>query len=498
MNLFLSRLLIAVMLFTGVSQLNAQKVTFDDVIKAKLKSSGPITESGQVKGYYFFYEIDKVDRKNRAYMLQILDENMVKVGKKKLIKPKTTFLTEATYNGEVFLFSFLNPKKKTLSLVSYDKTLAKQGSRTYELDKWGLTQLYSGSAVNSDPSFNKIIYPVGNRGFMRYTMKKNKKLGYELEYLANNLKKSESWNQSSDPSSKMIQAASFGDISEKYLVSSIMKKPKLLANKNISFDLSVIDLTTKELLFKKTLKNSKYIFSYMNSFINEDKGTFLVFGEYFQKGANIIKDKSTGLVIMEYDVAGNVTKEVYYDWKKDIGKMIKVDKKGKIGEGGHVAFHRIVKTSDGHYYAIGEMYRKAASALGITSQLLGGGGTAMAKIVVMDMVAFDFDEDLLLKDVSVIEKRHSDVELPQGMGMYPPSMLAMFIRAYGMFDYQYTQTTVDESSFFATYIAISDEKKRKDREVYFGIIAIVRHYPITVKPSPNHHLHASLFLALPE
>ncbi len=474
MNVFLTRLVIVFMLLTSLVQLDAQKVTFDNVVKAKLTSSGPITESGQVKGYFFFYEIDKVDRKNRAYMLEILDENMVKVGKKKLIKPKTTLLTEAAYNGEVFLFSFVDPKKKTLNLVTYDKTMARKGSRKYELDKWGMSQLYTGSAVSSDPSFNKIIYPVGNRGFMRYTAKKNKKLGYDLEYLSNDLKKANSWNHSSDPTSKELQFASFGDISEKYLVSSIMKKPKLLGAKNLSFHLSVVDLTTEKELFNKPMENSKYLFSYMNSFINEDKGTFLVFGEYFQQGDNIMKDKSTGLFSMEYDIAGNVTQEVYYDWKKDISKMIKVDKKGKIGDGGHVAFHRIVQTSDGHFYAIGEMYRKAVSGFGIASQVLGGGGrgaAAAAKMVVMDMVAFEFDADLALKDVSVIEKRESDVLLPAGMGFYPPSMLAMYIRTLGLFDYNYTQTTLDKSSFFATYTAITDAKKRKDREVYFGIIS---------------------------
>ena len=475
MNLLKSQFLLVAFLLVTSFALNAQKVTFDNVVKVRLQNSGPILDNEQVKGYYFFYEVDKVDRKSRAYMLQILDENMKEVSKRKFIKSKHTSLTEAAYNGNAFLFSFIDFKKKILDLVSYDKEMKRLGSRAYKLDKWGMSQFYSAArGAEPEPSINKIIYPVGNHGFMRYTMKKNKKIGYDLEYLPNNLKKAGSWNKSSPEASKTIAMAAFGDVNDKYLVSAITRKPKLLSNKNVTFSISVLDLETHKIAFEKELKTSKYIYSFMNAIMNDEKQSIMVFGEYFNPNDNLLKDKSQGLCALEYDMKGKIINKAHYSWKGKIKKHIGVDKKGRIEDGGHVAFHKIVKSDDGHFYAIGEMYKKAVSGLGIASQLLnrGGSNASMAKMVILDMILFDLNPDLTLNDVKVIEKRNSDFFLQAGMGHYPPSMLAYIIRAYGGFDYSYTQMSKDKTSFFSTFTAWEDEKKKgKKRGAYFGIIA---------------------------
>ena len=469
MKSFMTRSLIVLSLLLCNVHSNAQKVSFDDVMSVRLQNMGPILENNQVKGYYSFYKVDKVDRKTNAYLLQIVDENLRPVAKKRMTHPKTTSLTEAVYNGKAFLFSFVDTKSKELKLVTYDKEMKRLGSRTYELDKWGMSQYYSGQ---SEVSNNKLIFAFGDKGFARYNLVKNKKVGYEIEYLSNDLKKANSWNHKSPKASKVMHMAGYGDAKGKYLVSAVTTKPKLLSNKDVTFGIQLLDLENKSLVFEKPLSSGKHLYSFMNAFINDDLQGITVFGEYFNADDNIIKDKSKGLCALQFDMDGKIIKKEHHSWNGVIKKKIGVDKKGRIEDGGYVALHRIAQSSDGHFYAIGEMYKKAASGLGIASQVLAGNNSeaSMAKMVILDLILFDFNPDLTLNDVDVFEKKKTDFGLPRGMGHYPPSMLAHVIRAYGGFDYAFTQLNEDKSSFFSTYTSTEKEKKKK-RKAYFGIIS---------------------------
>lgn len=491
MNVTMNRLLLLVVILISSIGLNAQTSSFDDVLSVQLRNMGPILENNQVKGYFMFYKVDKVDRKTNAYMLRILDENLREISKKKIIKPKNTSLSEAVYNGNAFLFSFIDLKKKKLQLVTYDKEMKKLGSRNYELDKTGMSQYKGSAALNAqgkgdEASSNNLIFSIGDQGFVRYNLVKNKKMGFETEFLPNDLKRAGSWVNASPKDSKMIKASSFGDASNKYLATVITTKPRKLSNKDLVFSLQLLDMETRKVVFEKPLKSKRYAYTFMNAIINEDEKSIMVFGEYFDQGENIFKSKSSGLYALELDMTGEVIKETLHSWKGQIDKMVGVDKKGRIEDGGYVAFHKIVQSSDGHFYAIGEMYKKSASAVGIASQLLSrGGGASVMKLVLLDLVIFDFNPDLSLNDVIIFDKKKVDVHLPSGYGHLPPTLLANYLRAFSNFDYAYTQVKPDKSSFFTTYVSVEEEagevkdnerskkkKKKKKRKPYFGIIAL--------------------------
>jgi hypothetical protein len=71
----------ACLLLVGISfsALAQQKLEIDNVRSAYLRNSGTILENNEIKGYYSFYQSDKVDRKTNEYTLQIIDENLNKV-----------------------------------------------------------------------------------------------------------------------------------------------------------------------------------------------------------------------------------------------------------------------------------------------------------------------------------------------------------------------------------------------------------------------------------
>ena len=67
-------LLIIVMLLSIVT-IQSQTLSIDNVRKAALRTSDAIKEGSDVKGYYFFYVSDKIDKNTNEYTLRILDNN---------------------------------------------------------------------------------------------------------------------------------------------------------------------------------------------------------------------------------------------------------------------------------------------------------------------------------------------------------------------------------------------------------------------------------------
>src|SRR5260221_6916734 len=75
------------------------KLSIEKVYSAYLRNSGAIIAKNQIKGYFFLYQSDKIDRHTNQYTLQILDENLNKVKDIKFEDSKKLSLLESSYNG---------------------------------------------------------------------------------------------------------------------------------------------------------------------------------------------------------------------------------------------------------------------------------------------------------------------------------------------------------------------------------------------------------------
>src|SRR5258708_15551985 len=96
------------------------KLSIDKVYSAYLRTSGTISAHGQIKGYFFLYQSDKIDRHTNQYTLQILDENLNKVKDIKFEDSKKLSLLESSYNGGSISFFFQNEDNQTLDMKIYD------------------------------------------------------------------------------------------------------------------------------------------------------------------------------------------------------------------------------------------------------------------------------------------------------------------------------------------------------------------------------------------
>lgn len=446
----------------------AQSESFDDVTKIYTRNMGPIIKDKEVKGYYMFYEVDKVDRKTREYLLQIMDANLNLLGSKKIVDSKYVVLYEASYNGSVILMKFYNVRDKIVIYRAYDENAELVYRKTRELEKrW---ELAAYANVNTSTEItNKSIFPILNKGFVEYAVKKEKKPGYEIKFMPNT-KGERGWTKGSNPDSKEVETATFIGANEDIILSQVIKQRSVNATRDMSYFIQGRETSTGKKVFQKELADSRYELSILNAYLGENgSNEIAVLGQFYAKGANTVKDKSLGLFSFIYDKDGKLVNKNYAQWERDVGKFVDVSKKGKLKDLGYVYFHEIVQSADGKIFAIGETFRRTASALGIASAVLGGGGS-VTKITIEDMAIFEFSPSFELKNVHFFDKNKSNAELGDGGDLTRIYLLARMLDQFGWFDYAFTQRTPDNSEFLVGYVDYQRNQGARN-ELVFGALA---------------------------
>lgn len=445
-----------------VANLNAQKVSFDDVLTIELKNMGSIIKNNEVTGYFMFYKVDKVDRKNNAYLLRILDANLNEVSSDKITESKYFSLKEASYDGQSILLKFFDLKDKQVVFYQYDQNAKVKMKKTFPLSK---QEIQMASMQNSEEIKSFSLFDLENKGFLNYSVVKNKDLGYEIRFFPEAGEKG--WVYKSNPESKNYDVASYLAANDQVVFSAISSRPGVMSKK-ITYMLLGVDLNTGKKVFEKPLVDSKYKLQVMNGYTDETSGNIVLFGLYYDDDEKIGKDQSNGLFAVTLDNKGEYVGKKFISWEKDVSKVLPVNERGKIKDVGYLFFHNIFKTADGKVFAIGEQYRKAASGWGIAANVLGGGNSnvGMAKIVVEDLYVMQFSADFTLESVKVFDKTRNDIEMPGGSEYVSPQLLAYMVKAYDGFDYSFTQMNKDKSVYSVGYLDWS----RNAKSMIFGAV----------------------------
>ena len=222
-----------------------------------------------------------------------------------------------------------------------------------------------------------------------------------------------------------------------------------------------LNLETGKQVFEKTTDSKYRFYPASMSLLNDGKA--YLYGEYFDVNGNISKDKSLGFAFWGIDEKGKILSEKYCSWDLDLGKYLNVSSKGKIEDFGFMYLHNILQTSDGNIYAIGEGYKKVVSALGIAAKILSrNSNISTLKIKITDMMLIKFDKDFTVKEAKIYDKNSNSVELQSGYEFVSTPLIGKLVKwVYGEFDYAYTQTNKDVSSFtvcYADYVRDKDYK----------------------------------------
>ena len=435
----------------------AQNIALEGVVKASLRDADAIREGGEVKGYYFFYVSDKIDKRTNEYSLRITDQNLSVLKDIKFQDSRDVRVLESSFNGTDLIFLFYNSKERTFEYQTYGADGKKKFTYNRELSKKEVKYLAATYLTDDDEQVYKGLYPVEGEGFIsNMPSREDKDFTFQLDFFST-IKKRQ-WTYIPTDGGKRFVGDYLGTANGVVYV-EVLKYGGGMDQKPDSYLLGLSKETGK-VLFENPTDNAKYRF-YPGS-MNVVGGKSYIFGEYFEANANIIKDKSLGFAFLQIDEKGKMVSEKYNSWDLQLGKFLDVSSKGRIADFGYMYVHQIVQLADGDVYAIGEGYRKTASALGIASQMLGGAGVAAIKIKITDLIMIHFDKDFNVKGAKIYPKSDNPIELPQGAGFASGPLLAKYIKYnYGGFDYEYTQINKDHTAFSVCY---SDYIKDKEKD----------------------------------
>jgi hypothetical protein len=364
---------------------------------------------------------------------------------------------ESSFNGTDLIFLLYNDDDNTFEYqvygadgkqkFVYNRQLTKKEERYLE-------QTYL--AMDDEEETYKGLYPIDNLGFIsNMPSREDKDYTFQVDFFSSEKRKQ--WTYTPTIGGKKFIGDYLGTFNGVVYI-EVLKFTSMMDQKPES-SIVGLSLETGKQLFEKST-DSKYRF-YPASMSLMNGGRSYIYGEYFNSNGNISKDKSLGFAFWAVDDKGVILSEKYCSWDLELGKFLNVNSKGNIEDFGYMYVHNILQTADGNIFAIGEGYKKVASALGIASKLLTrNGGISAIKVKVTDMILIKFDKDFNVKEAKIYDKNSNNIELQSGMEFVSAPILGKLIKyTYGKFDYSYTQSNKDNTSFTICY---SDYVRGKD------------------------------------
>lgn len=441
---------------------HAQKLSLENVRTVSLRSTGAIKSNEEVKGYFTLYQGDKIDRNTNEYGLQIMDEHLNKVKEVKFADSKKVQLLESAFNGSDLIFKFYDEEQKLLDFRVFGFDGKQKYNYQREVDKKTKRYMEQLEIYHKEGAEDKTLFAVGERGYISVIpVREDGDFTYEVSYYGSGKKSSWTFNPNGEDS-KTAQAQYLGS-SDSVAIFSVMKKSSRMTNKSSAF-LMGLYLHNGKVAFDFETDKDKFNFMPMNVSTIYGTTNFLVMGSYCDKEDNISKGKSLGLGMWLVNSKGKIVNAKYNSWDSEIGKHLSVNAKGRVEDIGYIYFHKILQTEDGNFFAVGEGYKRQASAIGIAATVLSRGraGASTTKIKVTDMLMLSFDQQFNIKAATIYDKNPTNIQLLGGMDFANLPTVAMWIKyLFNGFDYAFTQTDKAHSTFTVGYIDYVKEEDYK-------------------------------------
>ena len=175
--------IVLLMLCACATSYSQDKLSIENVHAGHLRNSGTIMERNKIKGYFFLYQNDKINRQTNEYSLQVLDQNANKVIVIKFEDSKQISLLEAAYNNTSLAFLFMNNDNKTFDLKIYNTDGQLQHTYSREFGKRAGSLMNSNRAMQADDGANSKIFDLGEKGYaVLYPVCNGKNVSYSVDF----------------------------------------------------------------------------------------------------------------------------------------------------------------------------------------------------------------------------------------------------------------------------------------------------------------------------
>jgi len=448
MRKLITTVLALLILHLGFTQ---NKLTLDNVVKAYIKGSGAIYEGKLVKGYYIFYESDKIDRKTREYTIQILDENSNLVKKTTFQDNKDVILYDAEFNENSLCFFFIDSDKRKYKYKIFDTDckLKYEYEKEYDRGDFALFTAQLTAMGGNDESTSNVLIAVPKLGFVSIMpVRQGGANLFEIGYYSSVSNKEYVYRPEFEE--RQTGAICLGVV-DSTIYLEVSKKMRLLSGK-FSTGMYAYNVIKQKKEFEL---NEKFDAQYkaVPTFLTKDEatGNLLMAATYFNEEDNTIKDYGQGIAMYTISKEGKVITKEFNPWQGAFSKYLTVNEKGKIDDIGYLSIQDVKRTPDGKLYIAAEGYKRKFDAVGSAFALLGSRGGGFTKIVITDLVVLEFDKINKLTNATTYKKMQSTALAGAMSDQVSQHFLAMMLKYNGSFDYAFTTSNKDNSIFSFCY-----------------------------------------------
>ncbi len=440
-----------------VSTLPAQQITFEEVTDFELRNSGLILSGNQIEGYYFFYELAKVDRKTRSYLLKIYDANLKEVSSKVIEESKDFSLLEGSFNGVTLMLAFYDSKEEQLILRQYNRDTELINETTAKVNSSSSLMMFQSS---SDEVRAGALFPVPYQGFINIRPVTSQKsgassmgfddVGYEVQFVSMD-RTNKGWTYTSPIDSKLMVMARFQAANSEMVLIMVIKMPGLMDMEmgDIEVSLKALDIETGEELFSIPFGDEDHFLQPYKVDIDSETGNLIAMGQYTKAANTQSITQNEGLFAIKIDPKGELISKSFASWSKDLNHFSPKDGRDKMGEINPVQFQTMTRLSNGKIYGVGTQFKKSEKKGKKSNKLLKQITNLTEK---KGLVVFQFSPNFELEDIRLYGKTESDAEKRKS------------------FKYSFLQMAAENDGFVIGY-KDSEQSKSGDKQTMFrGII----------------------------
>ncbi|MFY8126854.1 MAG: DUF6770 family protein [Chitinophagaceae bacterium] len=443
--------LLFIAIFATTTIFAQQLLNIENVQKAYLKGAGSINENKAVKGYYVFYESDKIDRKTREYTIQILDENGNAVKKTTFQDSKDVILFDAEFNGKSICFFFANTDKKKYVFKIFDLNgkMTQEYEKEYDNGDYALFLAYANGFTNKDEdATTNTLISIPNLGFVSLLpVRQGGSNIFEIGYYSS--EKNNSYVYRPEFEERQTNATCMAVV-DSTIYLAVNKKKSLLGGKLMATCYAFNPVVQKKVfeLEQKFDGKTKSIPAFFTK--DEASGNLIMAATYYDEEDDIAKDYGLGIAVYTLQKNGSVINANYNSWQKDFAKYLPLNDKGKLESTGFLSIQDIQKTQDGKLIIAAEGYKRKFDGLGTFMKLAGGSGN-FTKVVITDLVMIELDADYKVKKATIYPKKEFTGFAHPAADYYSQHTIALLLKSIGSFDYAFTSKSKDNSSISFCY-----------------------------------------------
>jgi hypothetical protein len=420
------RLLIALVLTLGLLPLlPAQRASFSDVAATYFNKSGTLYTEGQISGYYIV-NYRKTSKKDGYYVLQLLDQDLNKVGEKSFADKTDVSLGSVAYNGSLLAVEMYDHDKERKWIEFFDGNGEFQHRRGLKYGPYDTPEIRASMAMfDSSPL---VAVPGGFLYYSTNTTGKNitSQMTYRVAFIPDD-PEAEGWGTRSSSKSKDHEGALHLANNDELVIFGVFKRSGLLSTK-FTMEVQGYDLQTGKRRFTYAPDEKSVQTRFLGARITDD-GVVLV-GLNTGKRNKIFTDVPEAIDIVSLNGAGAVQKQSSISLEDDLSKFLDVNSKGKVKGMGNIFIHDIGMTDGQDLLIAAEFYR-----------------TLNGDVKVLDGALIQITPDLTVAGVEIVEKGKSGSLggslLSGGISLAKGSTVAAIAKGRGAFDFAFLNDGAD-------------------------------------------------------